>query len=119
MSETAITFRFLVDDVLTDATSVVFSDPTDTFGLRRTDTLATVVANATALDHDGTGLYSYTVTDPAGGLTYNYWLEVVYDGATYHFERDKSGETGAASPGSLRNTLVSGLMTVLPEVTTS
>lgn len=91
MSETTINFKFKINGVLTDATTVKLSDPTATFGVKRTDTDATVVADDTTMTHDGTGLYSHTFTDPAAELTYNYFVEVVYAGATYYFERNLSG----------------------------
>jgi hypothetical protein len=97
MSTTTIEFQWKVDDVLTDVTSAVLSDPTAAYGVRRTDTNAIVVAAGTALTHDGTGLYSYTFTDPAADLTYQYWIQVVYAGATYKIERYKSGTAVTAA----------------------
>lgn len=82
-----ISRQFKVDGVLTDMTSVKFSDPTGTFGVKRTDTGAIVVADGTDLDHDGTGLYSYTLVEPAAGLTYHYWIEFVFNGETYRIEK--------------------------------
>lgn len=102
MSQTTISFKLAVDGVLTDATSVVLSDPTGAFGVKRTDTGAVVVADGTAMTKDGVGLYSHTFTDPASGLVYSYWIEFVYLGATYRIERSKSG-TAAAQLNSYLN----------------
>lgn len=103
MSTTTIQFTFRVGAVLTNVTSAVFSDPTGAFGVRRTDTLAVVVADGTALANTGVGIYSYTFTDPAAGLTYDYWIEFVYAGNTYRIEQDISGGTGG------------GVSTVIPD----
>jgi hypothetical protein len=80
---------------------VVLSDPTGTFGVKRTDTNAVVVADSTALTNVSTGVYRYTFTDPAPGLTYNYYVEWVYGGETYRVERTISGETIADTTGRL------------------
>jgi hypothetical protein len=96
MSTKLVSFSHKVNDVLTDATSVKFSDPTGVFGLRREDDHTIVVADGTDLDHDDTGLYSYTVTGLAAGITYEYWIEWVYNGATRRV--DRTFVAGAISP---------------------
>ncbi len=98
MSTTTIQWNLHVGGVLTDATSVVFRDPTNTFGVRRLDTLAVVVAAGVALVHTGLGTYSYTFVDPAGGLVYNYWIEWVYNLNTFRYEQDISGTTPGPTP---------------------
>jgi hypothetical protein len=82
-----LSFKLKVNDVLTDATAVALSDPTGAFGVRRTDSGAVVVADATAMTHDGTGLYSYSFEDPAAGLVYEYWVEWVYGGETFRVQK--------------------------------
>lgn len=96
MSETTIQFDLRIGGVLTDATpgSVVLSNPAGTFGVRRLDTLATVVAAGTPLVHISTGVYRYSFTDPAPNLTYNYYVQWEYGGNTYNIEQDISGNTG-------------------------
>lgn len=83
---TLITFPpdgpFTVDDVNTNFDAVRFSDPTSAYGLRRLDTLEVLVANNTALTNISTGVYQYTVTDPAGSPDYEYWIEFEYDNET-------------------------------------
>ena len=86
MSTTVIRFEHRVDDVLTDVTGVVLSDPTGTFGVKRNDTGVTVVADGVALEKQSTGVYTYSFTDPAISLTYTYWLEWVYEGETQQQE---------------------------------
>lgn len=82
-----IQFSLNIAGTPTDATSVVFRDPSNAFGVRRTDTLATVVAAGTALTHTGVGEYQYTFVDPEEGIHYNYWIEWVYLGNTYRYEQ--------------------------------
>lgn len=81
-------FKFRVDGTLTNATSVVLSDPTGTFGVKRLDNGATVVADGTAMTNVATGVYRHTFTAPAEGLTYSWFAEAVYNGVTYRFERE-------------------------------
>ena len=88
---TVIPFTWTVGGTPTNATSVKFSDPTDTYGLIRTDTSAIVIANDVSMTNTGPGVYSYTFTDPASNLDYDYWLEVVYGLNTYHFHLQAPG----------------------------
>lgn len=99
MSTTLIRFYHRVGAplVLTNVTSVVLSDPTDTFGVERDDTSAVVVANNTALTQVSTGVYEHAFTDPALGLEYTYWLEWVYNGSTYRQEFHKHGSEAESS----------------------
>lgn len=92
-----ITRTIKVNGTLTDATTVKLSDPTGTYGVKRNDTDAVVVADGTAMTHVGTGQYSYTFDEPAAGLAYTAYVEVVYAGATYHDEVT----LGATTDGSL------------------
>ncbi len=77
-----------VGTVLTDATSVVLSDPSGTFGVKRNDTGEAVVAAGTAMTRVSTGIYEYTFTEPAEGLSYTAWVEIDYQGAVYHRKYD-------------------------------
>lgn len=97
MSDTTITRTIKIDGVLTDPTSVVLSDQTSTFGVRRTDTSATVVAADTAMTNLSVGVYSHTFTDPAPGLTYEYTVKFVFSGETYHIQ---GTVTGGVSSGT-------------------
>lgn len=89
----AVTLRetFTIDGILTDVTSVALSDPTGTFGVKRNDTGATVVADGTAMTKVGTGTYEYAFAEPEPNLTYTYWVEWVYSGETYHDEHTVVG----------------------------
>lgn len=86
--------EFEVAGVLTDVTTAKLSDPTGTYGIKRNDTDAVVVADATAMTKDSTGIYSYSFT-PVAGVTYTAYVEFVYDGSTYHIEVDIPAYTSA------------------------
>jgi len=79
-----VQFRFRVAGTLTDVTSVVLEDVTDTYGVKRDDTQAVVVAASTAMDHPSTGIYSKSFTEPAVGLTYSAVVKYVYRGKTQY-----------------------------------
>lgn len=74
-------------------TSVILSDSTGTYGIKRNDTDAVVVADNTAMTNVSTGVYSYTFSDPADDLTYTVALEVVYGGETIHTTFQLTGPT--------------------------
>lgn len=96
-----ITFRNVIEGVLTDVTSVVVKDPTSTFGVRRTDTNAIVVASNTAFQHVSTGLYQLVFNEPAANLSYEYWIEYVYLGRTTSFRQVTQPEASTGIGGSV------------------
>jgi hypothetical protein len=96
MGSRIISKQFRVEGVLTDPTSIVLSDATGTYGVKRNDTNAVVVADGTAMTKVSTGIYSYTFTEPAAGLSYTSWIEIVYGGATYYVEEDIPAYTATA-----------------------
>tara|TARA_Y100000310_G_scaffold149860_1_gene149245 strand:+ start:401 stop:1282 length:882 start_codon:yes stop_codon:yes gene_type:complete len=91
MSQTTIVKRFRVDNVLTTATSAKLSADDASYGVKRTDTGAVVVADDTSMTEISTGIYAYTFTDPADDLTYQYSTEFVYGGETYHMVANIAG----------------------------
>lgn len=93
MSQTTIRKKWSADGVPVNPTSVKLSDPTGAYGVRRTDTLAVVVADDTNMTNVTTGVYTHTFSDPVDGLTYEYYVEVVYAGETYHYQGTISGGT--------------------------
>jgi uncharacterized phiE125 gp8 family phage protein len=101
MSTTILQAQFEVDGVLVDAKTAKLSDASGTYGIKRNDTGAVVVADDTDLTHDGTGLYSYSFTDPALDLTYTYALEFVYGDQTYRATGTIAGGTSATYPVTL------------------
>lgn len=98
-------FNFLIDDVMTDVTSAVLSDPTGTFGVKRDDTDAVVVADGTAMTRVDTGRYEHTFTEPVAGLTYTYYVEYVYDGATYRSSYTYTDATRVVSLPDMKDQL--------------
>ena len=87
MATRLISKLFKVDTVLTNVTSAKLSDPTGTYGVKRNDTSAVVVADGTAMTNSATGMYEYSFTD-VEGVAYTAYVEFVYAGATYHFQVD-------------------------------
>lgn len=102
MSTTVIRKEYRVNNILTDPTSAKLSDKTDTYGVRRADTLAVVVADDTTMTKVSTGIYEYAFTDPAPDLTYEYVFEVVYLGSTSYYQGTiAGGATGTENLYSL------------------
>jgi hypothetical protein len=74
--------RHTYNGVLTDYTSLVFSDPTGTFGLRRVSDGTVVVADSTPYVKTSTGVYEYTTPALIAGEPYEYWEYWSYGGET-------------------------------------
>lgn len=102
--------KFRVDGVLTDPTSIVLSDSGATYGVQRTDTDALVVAAGTAMVKTSTGVYAYTFSDPAYGLTYRYSIKAVYDGETFYTSGTVDGAASAISE------LTSSIYDLVPQI---
>lgn len=77
-----ISFSHKVSGVPTDVTSAKLNDAASAYGVRRVSNGAVIVAAGTALAHDGTGLYSYSVPSLTPGVAYEAWIEWVYAGET-------------------------------------
>lgn len=85
MPERTISQTFLVGSTPTNVTTAKLSDPTGTYGIKRNDTDATVVADGTNLTNSSTGVYEYTFT-ALDGIAYTAYVEFVYDGDTIYKE---------------------------------
>jgi len=96
---------FKVDGVPTNVTTAKLSDPTGTYGVKRNDTNAVVVADNTSMTLVSTGTYQYEFTD-LPGVAYTAYVEFVYDGATYHFEVDFASYAGSNSSVATYSNLV-------------
>lgn len=81
-----------VEGVFTNVTSAKLSDPTGTFGVKRNDTSAVIVADGTDMTNSATGIYEYSFTD-VQDVAYTAYVEIVYAGATYYFEVDMPART--------------------------
>lgn len=74
-----------VGGVATDAESVVFGDPTDKFGIKRTDNDAIVVSDGYEMVRVGVGQYEYEFEDPELDLTYDYSINVEYPASSFAY----------------------------------
>jgi hypothetical protein len=95
MATRIIQKTFRVEGILTDVTTAKMSDPTGTYGIRRNDTLAVIVADGTNMIHSATGVYEFSFED-IQDIAYTAYVEFVYLGSTFHFEVDipARAETG-------------------------
>jgi len=82
-----ISQTFKVAGVLTNVSSAKLSDPTGTYGIKRNDTEAVVVADGTNMTNSATGTYDYVLT-AAFDVSYTAYIEFVYDGDTIYIEFD-------------------------------
>ena len=87
MATRTIRKTWKVSGVLADVTTAKMSDPTGTYGVKRNDTNAVVVADGTAMTKTATGTYEYSFTVIAG-VAYTAYMEFVYLGSTYYIEED-------------------------------
>lgn len=87
MATRLISQNWQVEGVLTAVTSATLADPTGTYGVKRNDTDAVVVASGTAMTATATGVYESSFTDVVG-VSYTAYVKIVYAGATYYFEHD-------------------------------
>ena len=87
MSTSTISVNSFNDGLLTDVTSIAFASEDGTFGIKRTDTGASVVSFGTAVAKISTGVYQYSFSDPGSGLEYEMALKIVYAGVTYYYYR--------------------------------
>jgi hypothetical protein len=115
MATHTIRREFKVNDVPTDVTSAKLSDATGTYGVKRSDTNAVVVADNTDMAHDSTGVYSYTFTVVAG-VAYTAAIEFVYDGSTYRDNLDIPSYSIAAAAVTTSTDEVGNLQTELGEI---
>lgn len=98
MATVTIRETFTVDGVLTDMDSVKLSDPGGTYGVKRNDTAAVVVADGTDITNTAVGTYSYTFTSPADDLIFTAWIEWSFAGITdQRYERTIVGPLSSAS----------------------
>lgn len=77
-----------VNGLLADAdSSPLLTDSAATYGVKRLDTGAVVISAETfaaGITHDGTGLYSYTLTNPISGVQYQAAFKTVVGGRTLY-----------------------------------
>lgn len=88
-----------VNGVYTDPTSVKLSDPTGAYGVKRDDTNAVVVADGTSMTKVSTGIYSYIFDEPAAGLAYTAYVEIVWGGQTFRYEHNFPAAASSSAGG--------------------
>lgn len=93
-----INVTIYLDGVLTNPTTVGLEDSSGTFGVKRLDTGATVVA-PTSMTLSSTGKYTHTFADPESNLEYEYVVEVVSGTEVYY-------RSFTAPAGSMNHTVV-------------
>ena len=86
-SSITIERNWYLNGALTNVTTAKLSDPTGSFGIRRSDTQAVAVVDGTDMTNPSTGLYRYEFT-PIPDVPYEAWVEFVYNGVEYHFKHD-------------------------------
>jgi hypothetical protein len=90
MSTTTLNYNIGTGDP-TLLSAVMLSDPTGTYGVKRNDTNAVVVAAGTAMIQDSPGVFHYTFVDPSPNLIYTCWVSRVYAGQTINRSVTKAG----------------------------
>jgi hypothetical protein len=84
------TIRFItkIEGVPADVASVVLADPADppTYGIRRTDTEAVVVAADTPMVRVAEGTYEYLFIEPMDGVPYTAWVNWTRGSESHHRE---------------------------------
>lgn len=85
MSDTIINLSAYTNGLLTDLTSIAFQSEDGTYGLKRTDTGAVVLASGATFPRIAIGTYQKTFTDPAANLTYDYTIRIVTGGVTRYY----------------------------------
>lgn len=90
-----IRFTTKIDDVLTNVTSVVLSDPTGSYGIQDTDG-STIVAVNTALTNVSAGTYEYDFSDAESSTEYRFYIKWAYGGETHYVETVYTASAGAA-----------------------
>lgn len=99
MSQPAtLRFRFWDASQLTDAESVVLSDPDGTYGLRREDTGQVIIPAGTPMQRGGAGVYSLAY-DRSANSPYAWFVAVRYKGLTQHFQFRFTSPPGPADAG--------------------
>jgi hypothetical protein len=94
----ALTIRqvFTVNGIPTDVESAVLSDPTGSYGMKRTDTEEIVVADGTAMVRVEAGTYEYEYND-AVGIPYVAYVEFQYGSTSYYVESEFAGRADTSS----------------------
>lgn len=94
MSQTTIVYKTEFGGGPVTPDTIVLKDSSNTYGVRRQDTGATVVSSGTSMIYIADGRYGYTFDDPISELTYDYSIEWTYLGNTYTYNGEITAGTG-------------------------
>lgn len=99
MSETSLEFTMTGDTPNT----VILTDAGATYGVKRNDTNAVVVAAGTPMVAGVPGVWTYTFTDPLAGLAYTYSIQYTFsDGAVGYISGIKSASVHSVAPTDIQ-----------------
>jgi hypothetical protein len=78
--------RRQVDGLPADVTSVALADPTGTYGVRRADTGALVIASGVAMAHASTGVYTFTDPLLSPTVAYQWYAKITNTDGSVEYE---------------------------------
>lgn len=81
-----LVFTTKIDDVLVDVGTLTLSDPTATYGIKRNDNDAIVVAAGTVVSRISTGTFQFQFEEPAEDIWYTVQERWVYEGEAHYVE---------------------------------
>jgi hypothetical protein len=115
MSSLIWTRTIEISGVPTDADSTpVLTDKAGTFGIKRLDTAAVVVAAGAAMTREGAGVYSYELAAPADGVTYRAAFRFVVRGRNYYAAEEQTASIETVLPSYLTASEADALAASLP-----
>jgi hypothetical protein len=79
-----VSIKAYINGILADPDSVVLADETNTYGIKRNDTGATIIPSGTTMVRISTGIYEYSFPDPANDLIYTYTTKITVCGQDYY-----------------------------------
>jgi hypothetical protein len=82
-----------VDNTLITPDAIVLSDTGGTYGIKRADNDAVVVANDTAMTLVSEGVYQHEFVDPEYNLTYDYSIKITIGAVDYYITGQLTGLT--------------------------
>lgn len=86
MAQRTLQFQRFEDGNLTDVASVELTSPTGTYGVRRTDNQAMVIASGTPMVHASTGTYTFTSPSLDSAVEYDWYAKIADLDGTFEYE---------------------------------
>jgi hypothetical protein len=120
MSQTILEFTLNLNGSPADPDnqSVLFGDQTSTYAVNRDDTGAAVTPPTvgSAMTRVSAGVYQYTISDPATGLYYDWWINYKVNGAQRYRKFTTPG-SGTATQRSLALQFTTGTVSAVSLIT--